>query len=80
VYRTRSKGQYGGRGTNVVGQGGGLEKRGVRADFFSRIVNMTTERGRGRILGPVDGMVSVLDIILKEGDMLNECTYPEQFT
>jgi hypothetical protein len=52
----------------------------ARAAFFSRIVNMTTERGRGRIFGPVDGMVSVLDIILKEGDMLNECTYPEQFT
>jgi hypothetical protein len=45
-----------------------------------RIINMTMKRGRGRILGPVDGMVSVLDIILKEGDMLNECTYPEQLT
>jgi hypothetical protein len=35
VYRARSKGQYGGGGTNVVGQGGGLEKRGARRFFQS---------------------------------------------
>jgi hypothetical protein len=50
------------------------------ARFQSRVVNGTTGKGRGRVWVTGDGMVSVLDIIQKEGDMLNECTYPEQFT
>jgi hypothetical protein len=50
-------------------------KNSADGAFFSRVVNITTGRGRGRILVPVDIMVSDLETTLVGLEVLKNRTY-----
>jgi hypothetical protein len=47
----------------------------AHAAFLSRIVNRTTERGRGRVFVPVDIMVSALNTTCCGAGGVDELTY-----
>jgi hypothetical protein len=79
LYRVRSRESTRGWGQTGINEAAG-SKSVAGGTFWGRVVNSTVGMGRQRISVPVNVMVSVLDIILLEGDMLNDCTYLEQFT
>jgi hypothetical protein len=55
-------------------------KDGAHGMFSSCIVDKMIVRGHGQILGPVEDMVSVLDITLVEGEGDDEQDLPETMT
>ena len=42
-------------------------KNAAGGAFLIGVVNETMETGRGRVMGPVDGMVSALDTVVEGG-------------
>jgi hypothetical protein len=50
-------------------------KNGVGGPFLSRVINEMTEMGRGRVLGPVGIVVSVLETDFEGEGMLMYSTY-----
>jgi hypothetical protein len=61
-------------GTNGDGHGGGT-KNATGGAFFSGVVDGTIWRGRGRVLGPVEVLVSTLDTWVVGRDVLMNWTY-----
>jgi hypothetical protein len=70
----RSKGENGGMGGNRINKAMG-SKTGAGGIFLFGVVNEMVDMGRGRVVEPVDMVVSTLDTDFEEGEVMMNSTY-----